>query len=267
MLVALTALALAAPNSLSPNNGPELALTAELGALAPLHHTIQFGQQGSTIDYVKEGGQDNLFPFARLSAAGTFGERHTVTLLYQPLTLRSEAVFYDEERVDDVVFAAGTPVDLVYGFSFWRGSYTYDLAPDEDVTTGIGASLQLRNATISFTSADGSQRASYRNIGPVPVLRLHHRRPVGRRGFVAGEVDGFWAPIRYLNGGNSDVEGAIVDLSLRAGWELRHGAETFVNLRWLGGGAVGTSNNPTTGDGYNRNWLHFATLSLGVRVR
>jgi len=30
---------------------------------------------------------------------------------------------------------------------------------------------------------------------------------------------------------------------------------------------VGTSSNPTIGDGYNRNWLHFVTSSLGVTLR
>ncbi len=38
----------------------------------------------------------------------------------------------------------------------------------------------------------------------------------------------------------------------------------FVNLRYLGGGAVGTSEDETgPGDGYVKNWLHFGTVTLG----
>jgi hypothetical protein len=38
----------------------------------------------------------------------------------------------------------------------------------------------------------------------------------------------------------------------------------FLNLRYLGGGASGTSpDENTVGDGYVSNWLHFMTLSLG----
>jgi hypothetical protein len=38
----------------------------------------------------------------------------------------------------------------------------------------------------------------------------------------------------------------------------------FLNLRYLGGGAVGTSDDdPGPGDGDVRTWLHFATVSAG----
>lgn len=245
----------------------DVTLHAEVGTLAPLSHTIQFGQAGTELDYVKEGGQDNLFPFVRLSAGIALGPRHDIVLLYQPLDLRTEVTLDNALTVDDVTFAAGTPMDLRYGFSFWRGSWTYDLARSEEIETGLGVSLQIRNATISFTDAAGTARRSYRNIGPVPVLRLTHRRPLGDDWFLAGEVDGFWAPIRYFNGSTgSDVEGAIVDLSLRAGTTLVEGSEVFANLRWIGGGAVGTDATPSTGDGYTRNWLHFLTLSVGVTL-
>lgn len=38
----------------------------------------------------------------------------------------------------------------------------------------------------------------------------------------------------------------------------------FLNLRYLGGGAVGTSDDEGPGDGYVRNWLHFTTVSVGL---
>ena len=253
---------------LNPPDGPQLALSAELGFLAPLYHRVQFGEDGTEINYIQEGGQGNLFPFVRLEADATFG-RSIVTLLYQPIDLRTEATFYEDKVIDGEVFAAGTPVDLRYGFSFWRASWMWDLAPSDEVTTGLGLSLQIRNASLEFSSADGTQRIANQNIGPVPVLKFRHRRPIGERFFFVGEVDGFWAPIRYFNGGSSDVEGAIVDASLRGGWTLRHGAETYLNLRWIGGGAVGTSNNPDTpgADGYTRNWIHTLNLSLGFTLR
>jgi len=41
-----------------------------------------------------------------------------------------------------------------------------------------------------------------------------------------------------------------------------------VNLRYIGGGADGTSSDPDPGkDGYNKNWLSFMTLTLGVNLR
>lgn len=272
-LLLAAGLAAAADSEQSLINRPdapiEARLHAEVGFLAPVSHTIQFGQDGTELDYVKDGGQDNLFPFLRFSGDLYIGKkgRNIVTLLYQPLDLRTEVVLNEELRVDDEVFAAGTPMDLRYGFSFWRGSWMYDVLPAEQDELGIGLSLQIRNATINFASANGDQRQAYRNIGPVPIIKLRYRHDFEKHWFVGTEIDGFWAPIRLLNGSDSDVEGAIVDWSARAGYRLLRGTETALTLRYIGGGAVGTSNRPTTGDGYNRNWLHFLTLSLAVTLR
>lgn len=55
-----------------------------------------------------------------------------------------------------------------------------------------------------------------------------------------------------------------LDASLRVGRPVTDHIDGFVNLRYLGGGAEGTSKDEDDfGDGYNENWLHFATVSLG----
>ena len=45
-----------------------MRLNAEVGALLPAKHSIQLSKAGTRIDYVADGGQDNLFPFLRFSA-------------------------------------------------------------------------------------------------------------------------------------------------------------------------------------------------------
>lgn len=240
---------------------PDVRTRAELGFLDVLSHKIQFGTDGTYIDYVKEGGQDVLFGFARLSLDLFFG-RHSVTLLYQPLSLDTQVTLTRDLVIDDETFAAGTVADFKYGFPFYRVSYMYDVARSQNTWVALGGSLQLRNATIVFTSVDGAQRRLERNVGPVPILKAR----VGKRFddfFVETEVDGFYAPIKYINGDNNDVVGAIVDWSLRAGWIVDDKYEVFANGRWLGGGAEGTSDQTEFGDGFTRNWLHFATVTMG----
>jgi hypothetical protein len=216
---------------------------------------------------VEEGGQNLLFPVARLTADADVG-RSTFILLYQPLTLDSKVVLQREITKNNVVFPNGTPLDLRYSFQFWRGSYLYDLLPNKDNELALGVSLQIRDVEISFTSADGTLRTTERDIGPVPVLKLRGRWQTGKRTWLGTEIDGFYAPIKYLNGGANDVEGAVLDASLRGGLSLGHGADTFLNLRYLGGGSSGTGSNPEEGgDGYTDNWLHFVTLSVGFQLR
>lgn len=114
-----------------------------------MSHEIQFSNYGTRTDYRRDGGQDVLFLFSRLSVLLPILERHSVTLLYQPLKLETETETVARRNlvVDDQTFAAGT------------------------------------------------------------------------------------------------------------------------NLRYLGGGAEGTSDDEGPGDGFNSNWLHFAALSLGERLQ
>ena len=243
--------------------------SAELGFLAPLYHTIQLGRDGTDdFSYIQEGGQDNLFLVARLAMDIRVGprKRNTFTLLYQPLDLRTTREIERPLVFDGVRFTEGG-LDARYGFDFYRGSWTWDFLESEDAELGLGCSLQIRNANIQFTSADGEQRTTNRNIGPVPILRLRGRWD-GDVGFWGFEADGFYAPIKYLNGGDSDVVGAIADVSLRAGLKGSKGIEPYLNLRYLGGGAEGTSRRPDPGkDGYTENWLHVATLTVGTYLR
>ncbi len=250
-----------------PQSSLQLRAHAELGFVAPVSHTIQFSKNGSKIDYVDEGGQDVLFPFGRLAMTLNWSDRHSLDLLYQPLLIESRATAERDLRVDDEVFAEGTPMLFRYSFPFWRMSYTYSVVQSSCWRVGLGGGLQIRNATIEFQSLDGEQFRSNRDVGPVPLLRLFVKRAFGDAAYLEGEVDGFYAPIKYINGGSSDVVGAIWDASLRAGLNLRYDTEAFVNLRYLGGGAEGTGDDEGPGDGYTSNWLHLVALTLGARAQ
>ncbi|MGM0557242.1 MAG: hypothetical protein ACQEVA_12740 [Myxococcota bacterium] len=236
----------------------------ELGFLDPLFHKVQFGSNGTYFDYVDEGGQDVLFSFARLSAELGFGDHHKAIFLYQPLRIESEVLLERDIVVDNQAFAAGTPMKLTYGFPFYRASYLYDFWEESDRELAIGASLQLRNATINFASADGELLRTNRDVGPVPIIKVRYRQPFAEKWWFGFEADGFYAPIKYLNGGDSDVTGAILDSSVRVGYDLSDEIGGFANFRYLAGGGEGTSNDDEgPGDGFTKNWLHFATVSLG----
>lgn len=243
----------------------QVRVSGDFGGLVPLYHSIQFGSRGSDFDYVTEGGQDVVFPVGRLTAQMGIG-RHRLTFLYQPLELNSQVVLRRSIVVDDLRFAEGSAVDLTYGFPFYRLSYTYDVVSSERLRVGLGGSLQVRDATITFTSADGDQRRARRDVGPVPALKGLIRYDTPSGWFTMFEVDGMYAPVKYINGGDSDVVGAIIDANLRAGYRVNDRLDTFVNLRWLGGGAEGTSEPEDFSDGYNQNWLQFLILSIGADV-
>lgn len=244
-------------------------LSAELGTLAVLAHRVQFSKDGTMVDYTEDAGQDNLFPYTRFQADLDLGERHTVAFLYQPLDLITKTQLPRDITVDGQTFLADTPMRFRYGFSFVRTSWLYDLDESPRKEFALGLSMQIRNATIEFESLDGTRFRSNRDIGPVPILKMRTRRPLGEAGAFWGfEADGFYAPIKYLNGSDTDVVGAIVDTSLRVGVPLKHGTDAFINLRYIGGGGEGTSDEfQAPADGYVENWLNLMALSLGAQLR
>lgn len=246
----------------------EVRLTLEMGFLAPASHTIQYGKNGTKFDYIDEGGQDTLFFFARPTAELHLARRHALVFLYQPLNLTGKVTLRRDVLIDERLFPRDATLNVRYGFDFWRLSYLYDLSRRPWREIAIGASMQIRNAAVVFSTPDGSLSRSFRNIGPVPALKARTEWRLRAGFFVGGELDFMYAPVKYLNGGKSDVEGAIVDANVRAGYRFRPGSDLFLNVRYLGGGASGTSPNAETlGDGYVSNWLHFLTVSLGLSWR
>lgn len=82
------------------------------------------------------------------------------------------------------------------------------------------------------------------------------------------EIDGIYAPISGINGSDEEITGALLDASLRVGYDFTKRVSGFFNVRYLGGGAVGTPSNPTPpSDGYTKNRLQFITASLGIEFR
>jgi hypothetical protein len=270
LLLGLSTAALAQESPPEPRF--QVRAVGELGFLDVHSNTIRYGQGGSLFRFTEEGGQDNLFLFTRLSAELSWRGRHTAVLLYQPIDLPGQTLLARDISISDTTFAAGTPLDVRYGFSFWRASYLFDLLSGPERELAVGASLQLRNATLTFTSADGLRRFDSRDVGPVPALKLRGRYTFTSGAWLGLEVDGIYASGGLLNRSNTadSFEAALLDASARAGMRVTDMVDVFLNLRYLGGGARGTDEEEAArgpGDGYSSNWLNTASISLGFVYR
>jgi len=255
----------------NPDNSFEVRLVPEMGFIGVLKHTIQFGKQGTKFNYVADGGQDVLFPFRRTSAELHLKPRHTIILLYQPLDIRTETYLVQPLVLDTDTFPAGTPMNLRYGFDFYRVSYQYDFWPQSDRELAVGLSLQVRDASISFVPKNGSNARVYNDLGPVPILRFRGRLPLAGSSWVGTEIDGFYAQGKVVTGSSnveSSFRGAILDASLRYGLSLNESVDAFINARYIGGGASGQQAKPEyRGDGYTDNWLGTFALSVGMYIK
>lgn len=248
--------------------GVRWKLAGELGSVGVLRHTLQLSRNSTNFDLRRDGNQDTMFLFGRISTELEIDDHHEIVLLYQPIRLRTETVLNEDLTADGTTFATGTGLDVFYGFDFYRASYMYDFFTDLDDEVAIGGGLQFRNARSSYISKDGTQSVVNTNFGPVPTLKFRARHQLDNVNFWYGaEIDGFYANLPFINGGDDPVEGLILDASLRAGFTVAGRVKPFLNLRYLGGGAKGSdSDSEGPGDGFNKNWLHTMAASLGAEV-
>lgn len=247
-------------------------METEAGFLAVPFHTIQIGESGTNFDYRTQGGQDILFPFQRFAIGVELWDSHTFQVLYQPLEVITNPVFDEDVTIDNVTFAAGTPMELKYGFPFWRLTYLYDFLPENHMMLAFGAALQLRNASITFESQDGSQQTISQNLGPVPAITMRSKYEFDNGFFLELDVAGLYASSSFINGASFDFEGSILDASGRMGLKLDHGIELFGNLRFLGGTAKGKSQYvdrtwTESETAYTSNYLSTLVFSMGVRIQ
>ena len=131
-MILLIPMALAAPEDSYLNSKDRawaIQPKLEIGFLAPFSNEIQLGKNGTTFDYVEEGGENNLFRYTRWEI-NFRNDRHMLGLLFQPFDVTTGAIAQRELTFDNVVIPEGTPMSYRYGFDYYRGTYSYDLLKD-----------------------------------------------------------------------------------------------------------------------------------------
>ena len=252
----------------------------EQGFIAILSHTYQNGTSaadpGSDFDFRNEGGQELLFPFARYSVGATIAGKHRVWFNYQPMDIVTNVTFQEPRKIGESIFATDTPMELKYSFPFYRMTYTYDLLNNYDnAILGVGAVLQIRNASIVFKSIAGTTSTEptdlyvSQNLGLVPALAIYsqYRFPFGL--VLTADIAGIYASSAFFNGADFEFEGSILDASLRMGYELPNGLELFGNVRFFGGTSNGVSQYDNTSwtvssQPYTKNNIASLTASVGA---
>jgi hypothetical protein len=240
---------------------------SELGVLGVVNHRIMYSRDNTHFDYVKEGGQDNLLTFQRHTAAMKMDDGSLLRFVYQPLEISSRTTLKRDIRVDNVPFAAGTPMQFVYSFPYYRGTYLWETLNTDRTTLHLGLGLQIRNARTEFQTLDGETLVSNRGVGPVPLLALALSYRINPSLALEFEAEGNHASSSILNGDDEDeTTGALIDTSLKLSSQINSRFRTFASVRYISGGSRGTTRDRdnATGDGFSSNWIDLAAVSLGL---
>lgn len=223
-----------------------ITVDAEWGRALILQNDHRYGLQGTLFRADQMGQTRNLVPADRLSVEMSWDDRHTVIGLYAPFDLTTTATLSQPIVFRETSFDTNQAVTFRYLFDGYRTSYLYRLWQSDALSVSLGGSLQIRNAQVAATAADGSRYAVESDIGLVPALKARLTGDWGHT-YATFDADGLWSPV-----------GAILDTAITLGWPIHEQASAYVRLRYLGGGA-----NLTTRPLYN--WAQWLGPAVGIR--
>lgn len=230
-----------------------LLVDFEVGAAYLFQNDGRYGANGSSYTAAEVGQQRNLAVALRLAIEARLARRHTVIATWAPLDLTTRATLTRDLTFQTTTFADRPVVDHRYLFDGYRLSYLFGLVQGSRFTLGVGASLQVRNASVEFRTVDTAPAvfAVERDIGLVGALKVRARFDAGVL-YAQADVD-------FFNTFGLGLPAGIHDVALTLGIPVIPGFDFLLRLRLVGGGA-----NVPSRDIYN--WGNFGFALLGLRV-
>ncbi|WP_434389681.1 hypothetical protein [Melittangium boletus] len=254
-LLLISSLLLAAP-ALADSPLRALIAEAETGPAAIFQNDGRYGPTGTEYSAQDLNQTATLYRTWRVAVEARLGARHGLILLYAPFEVSTRATLTRDLDFRGTLFASGSVVDHRYLFDGYRASYLFRLLDGERFQWDVGASVQIRNALVGLSGADGTRHAQESDIGVVGAFKTRLRYTLPSRVWAGLEADAL-----STFGLVGNTTGGIYDLALTLGVPLdtRGEVNAYARLRWLGGGA-----DVARRDIYN--WANFGFALVGVQA-
>lgn len=152
--------------------------------------------------------------------------RHTLSVLYAPLTVKASGLTPSEIMFNETAFPAGVQAEGKYTFNSYRLTYRYELVQNEKWQVGIGFTAKIRDAAISLDS--GSIFSEKTNVGFVPLFHFRVQWTASPKLALHLEGDALAAP-----GGQGRAE----DVALTLQYRLSPAMILKAGYRFVEGGA------------------------------
>ena len=223
----------------------QIILDVESGIVNTGYNDVRIpGNEGTFISL-----KDDLIPssevYYRLRLNYTFGSAHTLSLLYAPLTVKSDGRINKDVNFAGMVFSANKDLSGSYKFNSYRLTYRYDFVQNHNFDFGLGFTAKIRDASINISSQGTSAEKS--NVGFVPIINF-------RLFFRTGDDFGFLLEGDAL----AAKQGRAVDVLLAASYKLNNQVGIRAGYRILEGGA-------DNDEVYNFALLHYLSAGLSFK--
>jgi len=214
----------------------------EAGRVSSGYNDVRIPNVGGTLFSLSRDLHIANRPFFRLRLSRALGRRHTISILYAPLTLKAAGILPGDVSFQQTEFRAGTPVTGIFTFNSYRLTYRYGLIEKPKLRLGLGFTAKIRDAEIAIRSE--SRNASKTNVGFVPLFNLYLQWQWSDRWGLLMEADAAAAK-----------QGRAEDVLLAVTFRLNDRLRLRGGYRFVEGGADVEAV-------YNFAWIHY--LALGV---
>ena len=215
-------------------------IDVESGAVFTGYNNVRIPGDVGTLFSLKDDLTPSPNAFIRIRAGYKLGNRHTISLLYAPLIVKSEGISNREIFFKDVTFPSSTELNSKYKFNSYRITYRYDIVKREKIEFGLGFTAKIRDAEIALNSTDLA--ASKTNIGFVPIINFRVNWKTTDKVGILFEGDALAAP-----------QGRAEDVLLAGTYRVSDNLLVHLGYRILEGGA-------DNDEVYNFSLFHYASV-------
>ena len=230
---------------LSNTAKPQAFIDLESGAVFTGYNDVRVpGDAGTRFSLKNDLTPDPAF-FYRLNAGYTIGSRHTLSLLYAPLQVKSEGSVPEDILFEGAVFPANTALEGTYKFNSYRLTYRYDIVKNPGLEFGLGFTAKIRHAKIALASPRLESEKT--NVGFVPIINFRLLWHVDDRFGLLLYGDALAAP-----------QGRAEDVLVAATYSVNDNLRFRAGYRILEGGA-------DNDEVYNFSLFHYASVGITFR--
>lgn len=162
----------------------------------------------------------------RLRLGYQFHPKHSVSVLFAPLSLNAQGSVDKDIFFNGDLFPANTDIQAFYKFNSYRLTYRFDFINSNKWKVGLGLTVKIRDAEVRLE--DEEKRSSNTDFGFVPLLNFRVEWMFSTKMSLLLEGDALASP-----GGQGRAEDVLLALFLRLNDRVRLKA----GYRILEGGA------------------------------
>lgn len=233
--------------SLNQSVMAQALVDVETGSVMTGYNDIRIPGDLGTLFSLKDDLKSKTKIFYRLRASYTLQSRHTISLLYAPLEIKSAGRVPDKISFNGVLFDANTDLNSIYKFNSYRLTYRYHIISQTKIILGLGFTAKIRDANIRLYST--KQTTERTSMGFVPIINFNFEWNINEAWGLLLNSDALVAP-----------QGRAEDIQLAITYQYSDPLNIRVGYRMLEGGTDSNS-------GYGFALFHYASVGFSYILK